>query len=296
MRAKMAVWSIAAAALAVPATGWAADAPVEPTSRSVYVTVLDKDGQPVGGLTPADFKIKEDGKERAITAVAPPSVRAHVSILIEESLSADSNVRQGTFDFAKQIIGQADIALVLVGLRNVTVVDYTNDLNAIVNAINGFSLRQSPLGEHMTEGIYEAARTLDEKPLDRPILVALALETAQDSAEDPKRVLEQLSDSGAVLHAVTIPTGQQVLDVGQMADFAERGQVLGDGTKQSGGQRIEVNGTTGIPIALQKIAAEIEGQYLISYTLPDGVKPSNKLNVSLERKGATLHAPTRIPK
>ena len=45
----------------------------------------------------------------------------------------------------------------------------------------------------------------------------------------------------------------------------------------------------------EMLGDELMHQYLVTYTLPDGVKPSEKLSVSVKRKGVTLRAPTRIP-
>src|SRR5436190_1363359 len=103
--------------------------PVAPTTRTVYVTVTDKDGRPIPGLTVADFSVKEGGKDREIKSVAPPTARIKLALMIEESVTADSTVRQGVFDFSKRMVSQADIALILVGLRNRTVVEHTADLS-----------------------------------------------------------------------------------------------------------------------------------------------------------------------
>ena len=75
---------------------------------------------------------------------------------------------------------------------------------------------------------------------------------------------------------------------------ADLGMAMGDGPRQSGG-RIEQAGTAdAITTALIKIANSLQQQYLLTYTLPDGVKPAERLAVSTARKGITLTAPTRI--
>ena len=286
---------LAAGWLSVTSVGLAGAQAAPPTERSVYVTVVDRDGQPVGDLTAADFSLKEGGKDREISSVTPPAERLKLAMLIEESVSADSSVRMGIFEFAKRMVPMAEISLKIVGLRNMTAVDYTSDLNKIVEAINGFSLRQSPQGEHMSEGIYEQARTFATDEAERPAIVAIALETMQASAERPDRVLTELRKSGAVMHAVTLTTGQQQIGVGQMADMAERGQIIGEGTKNSGGRRIEVTSTQAVPRALQQVADDLSGQYKITYMLPDGVEPSERLEVKTSRRNVTLRAPSRIP-
>ena len=72
-------------------------------------------------------------------------------------------------------------------------------------------------------------------------------------------------------------------------------EVLGDGPKQSGGHRDEIVAAAGIATDLEQLAESLKRQYLIEYALPDGVKPSDKISVSVKRSGITLWAPTRIP-
>ena len=71
--------------------------------------------------------------------------------------------------------------------------------------------------------------------------------------------------------------------------------MIGDGAKQSGGRRVEVTATIGVPKGLQQIADDLSAQYVIQYTLPDGVKPDRRLNVSLKRRGVSMRAPSLIP-
>ena len=66
---------------------------------------------------------------------------------------------------------------------------------------------------------------------------------------------------------------------------------MGDGPRQSGG-RIEQAGTAAaIPAAVLRIADALQHQYLLTYTLPDGVKMSDRITVATSRKGITLTAP-----
>ena len=64
-------------------------------------------------------------------------------------------------------------------------------------------------------------------------------------------------------------------------------QVLGDGSKDSGGRHDQVISTTLVP-ALERMADELLNQYAISYMLPDGAKPGDKLSVSSTRRGVKL--------
>ena len=123
-------------------------------------------------------------------------------------------------------------------------------------------------------------------------------------------VREELRRSGAILYVVStvgagraapsqarqgISTEQAQLQDAEVADSAfNLAQVLGDGSKESGGRHEQVISTTLVP-ALERVADELLGQYAISYLLPGGAKPGDKLSVSAKRKGIKVLAPARVP-
>ena len=77
--------------------------------------------------------------------------------------------------------------------------------------------------------------------------------------------LNWLRQSGAQLHAVTLT---------QSSGGNE--QMLEEGAKQSGGRRVEVNGTQAIPGALQQIADALSAQYALTYTCRTGSNPTRR--------------------
>lgn len=266
----------------------------EAVERTVYVTVVDGKGVAVTDMTPADFVVKEGGKEREIAKAAPASAKMRLTLAVEERMIADTSVRQAMFAFMKRLIGAADIRMVTIGLRNTSVADYTNSLETLVGAINKLTLNPRP-ESNVAEGVLEVASDLTTKKEERPVLVVLALSGGQ-AGVDPRTVLEKLRQSGATMSAVTLAGGGT--DTGNPATLSEqsgREQVLGDGPKQSGGRRIEVPSTGAFPQALQQIADDLLAQYQITYTLPDGVKPDKRFGVSSKRRSVTLRAPSAIP-
>jgi hypothetical protein len=48
-------------------------------------------------------------------------------------------------------------------------------------------------------------------------------------------------------------------------------------------------------MGLQNLASELTSQYEVRYTLPPGAKRSEKLQVSVKRKGLVVHAPAKLP-
>ena len=104
-------------------------------------------------------------------------------------------------------------------------------------------------------------------------------ETARSSDAQP--TLEALRDCGAslsVVHRSNLATGA----------------VLGDGPKQSGGMVVTFAGGPGAPLA-EKVATMLKSQYVLTYTLPEGVKRNERFSLATSRQGVTLVAPTRIP-
>ncbi len=260
----------------------------------MYVTVTDRNGMPVPDLAPADFTVKEGGKEREIAKVMPATARMRLAVMVEERLLGDGGVRNGLFEFMKRMQPAAETAFIAIGLRNKTIVDYTTDLSALVAALNGLSLNPPPQS-NLTEGILDIGKALEKDRPERPVVVVVAVSGGQAGGASSNEVLDQLRQSGATLSVVTIATSQAATGVGGLADESNREQVLGDGAKQSGGRRIEVAATIAVPKGLQQIAGDLSAQYAIQYTVPDGVKLDRRLNVSLKRGGASLRAPSLIP-
>lgn len=265
----------------------------EPTSRTVYVTVTDRNGAPVTDLSAGDFVVKEGGKEREVAKVEPAAARMRLALAVEERLVADGSVRLGLFDFVKRVAGAADISLITVGLSNQTLVDFTGNANTVLAAINSLTLNPTR-DSNLSEGILDIVSKFGAARPERPALVVVAL-TGGQAGVDPRNVLEKLGSSGATMHSVTLGGGGSAGPVGVMSDEAGREQVLGDGPKQSGGRRVDVNVTAAVPKALQQIADDLLAQYAITYVLPDGVKRDKRVNISTKRRGVSLRAPSVVP-
>jgi hypothetical protein len=284
--------TFATAALLAPAVEGATET-LAATERTVYITVIDNKGAAVPDLTAADLVVKEGGKEREITKVAPASVKMRLTLAVEERLIADTSIRQAIFDFLKRTSDYAEIRMITIGLRNNTVADYTSSLEVLVAAINKFTL--NPMKEsNVAEGVLEIASHYAEAKVERPVLIVLAISGGQ-AGVDPRTVLDKLRQSAVIMYSATLAWGSDGGAVGTLTDQSSREQVLGDGPKQTGGRRIEAPSTGAFPKTMQQFADELRAQYAVTYVLPDGVKPDKRFGVSSKRKGITLRAPTAIP-
>jgi VWFA-related protein len=265
-------------------------------TRTVPVTVVDEKGGAVPDLTPADFVVKEGGKDREIVKVEHVTAPLQIALAVEDSLTSDTNVRMALGGFIQRTYLDAEIALVTIGRRAVTLVDYTKNGQMLVDGINKFGLNPATQDDAVTEGVFELARNVGARE-GRRIIVLVAIEGQQSSGMSPDQALDELRKSGAAMFVATLPGSTQMgaMGVGAMSDESSRAKALGEGPRQSGGRRQESPSTSGIPRILQAFAEEMKHQYVVTYTLPDGTKPSDRISVTMKKKGLTLRAPTRIP-
>ncbi len=283
---------LAFAAVSVSGSGAAG-----PTTRTVYVTVVDSAGKGVPGLTAADFTLKEGGKDREIASVEPAKQKLRLALMLEETIGAQGSVRAGLAEFVKRMCPIAEIALIVVTQTNRTAVDFTSDLSTLTNGINNLTLSKMQQLLMLPEGVLDVAKKFEKAKPARPAIVLIAFDRDQAISDDPQGILNEIAKCGALFSAVTVAgTTASGTSVGKLGDVAGMSQMFDDGSKESGGRRIQVLALTSVPSALQQIADDLSNQYLITYTLPDGVKPADRLAVTLKKPGLTLRAPTRIPK
>jgi len=265
-------------------------------TRTLYVTITDDKGAAVTDLTPANFKVKEGGKDREIVKAAPATTKPHLALMVEDRLVGDYQVRLGMFEFVKRMNGLAEISLVSIGLRNTTIVPFVTDTNALLKAINELTLNPQPTS-NLTECLADMAKIFQKEKPERPVIVVVAFSGGQAGGGTASSVLTELRQSGATMYAVTFgaPGTNNSSNLSTMGDESGREQVLGDGAKQSGGQRIDVVTTAAMQKALLQVADDLAAQYMISYALPNGVKPDKRVSVTLDRKGLTMKVPAGMP-
>lgn len=272
----------------------------EPQTRRVYVTAVDGKGAPVTDLTAADFIVKEGGKAREIVKAGPATALMQIAILVDDN--GTGIFRYAVGKFIEGLLGRAEFAISTVTGQTLKLVDYTANTQALSEAIGKLTARPATNdGGQLLDGISETAQDLERRKAARPVIVALTVGGEEHSTLPAHHVLDKLRQSGAALHVMMVvnstlrsqanPATASAL-LGENMNLSE---VLGDGPKQSGGHRDEIVAAAGIASGFQQLAESLKHQYLIEYALPEGVKPSDKLNVSVKRRGVSLRAPTRIP-
>jgi hypothetical protein len=252
-----------------------------PTPRVVYISATDAKGAPVTDLVAADISVKEGGKDQAIVGLEPATAALDVVVLVSDN--GTGVFQPGAFQFFQSLLGHGKFSMSQFTPQVAQVMDFTDDVSTIQAALGRITPRGKVegSGEQLIDAIAQSARTLQQRKAARPVILVLTVSGESEESLNPQPVLNQVRMSGAMLNVVFF-TG------------AGTGQVLGDGPKQFGGRSEEVHAPAGVGTAITRITDTLLHQYVLTYSLPDGVKPADRLSVSTSRKGVTLLAPTRI--
>jgi VWFA-related protein len=287
---------------------------LEAGKRTVYVSVVDKNGASVTDIQAGDLEVKEGGKTMEIVSVKPASAPLRIALL--DSDAGYGAYQAGILKFINKLMGKAEFSIVSVIVQPMRLNDYSSDPAELKKGLEGVGRRGVQRGSQLMEAINEAAKTVNAEG-KRPVIVAMRVGGEAVSPLNPKEVRDQLKKSGAALYVISVRgvdqqsadagaaggNGSSMTAAGQQAQLrdsettegnANLQQILNDGSKESGGHFIEVGQTTLTP-AVEKLADELLTQYEVIYAVPDGTKPSDKLVVGTKRKNVTVYAPSRPP-
>jgi hypothetical protein len=272
-----------------------------PLTRTVYLSAFDENGVPVEDLAATDFTVKEGGKARDVVALRPAQARMQIALIVDDN--GTGLFRAPLYRFVQRLQGKAEFSIVTVVGQPLKLTDYTMDGQVLTEVLISLSARPGTAdGGQLLQGIYEAARDLEKREAPRPIIIAMSVPGEEHSTLPARHVLDKLKDSGASLHVFLVAassSARQTVAVTKPSALLEEnmnlGEVLGDGTKQSGGRREDILAQAGALLGLQRLAEELLHQYVIEYDLPHGTKPNDRIQIAVKRKGVSLRAPARIP-
>ena len=280
-------------------------------TRTVFASVLAKDGSPITDLTPAEFSVREGGKLQSIANVKVATMPLRVHVIVSDGGSGAFQL--GILRLMQALAGRAEFALTSVVGQSERIMNFTRDGELVGEGIQKIGRRGSRQGTHQLMEAISAALKDIAAPGKHAVLIVLRIGNEEPSTMPASSVREALRKSGATMYVVSrtgaskaVPTygglnrmtpeaARRQMDDMERADTAlNLNLVLGDGSRDSGGYQQESALTSAVP-ALERLAGEINNQYEITYSLTEGAKPSDRLQVTITRKDVTLRAPLRIP-
>ena len=276
--------------------------PSTPAARTstVFVTALEENGAPVVDLVADDFTIKEDGKSREVLKAELARAPVQVAIIVDDN--GTGIFRAGLVSFVRLMQGRGEMTLSTVVGQTQRLVEYTTDVDRLATAIVALMARPgTPDGGQLLEGIFQAAKEQEKRDAERPVIVVVTVGGEEHSTLPAHHVLDQLARSGSTLYVITVAnnTLRVMRPIDKPSALLEENlhlsEVLGEGPKQTGGWREVIVAAPGITPGLQRIAAELKAQYAVAYSRPAKGKATERLAVSINRRGVLLRAPSKVP-
>lgn len=298
-----AVRTLAVASLVVAAAVTALSA--QDAKRTVYVSAVTKDDVPVTDMQAADFELKDGGTVQEIS-VKKATEPLRVAILVADW--GTGAFQEGLQRFMERLLGLAEFKLVSLLPQPITAMDWAYDPRSLSAGLDKVGMRGRQQGAQVIEAILETAKTVRGSS-KRPVILVLRIGNENISTIPGDTVREEVRRSGAILTVLNLgnrtaasqnAAPQTAGVAGQQARFQDMeqrdaafalAQVLGDGSRESGGRNEQVIATT-MNVIMTSIADELANQYEITYTSTSG-KPGEKISVSSKRRGVTVRAPSQ---
>jgi VWFA-related protein len=260
--------------------------------RALFVSAVDKDGEPVSGLGPDAFIVREDGVRREVLRVTRATEPIDIALLVDNSTAASDEItffREALSKFVATMAPGNNIAVITLADRPTIVVDYTSDAKRLSDATGRlFPMPQS--GMTLLDGILETAQGLARRETPRAVIVPVITDGIEFTNRYSNDVVAALERVDAALHIVGI--GQFVYS--EDHGIRERSFLLGNGPSKSGGQHITLLSPHGLDPALQRLARELSSQYKVIYGRPQSLIPPERTEVSSAKTGVTMRgAPAR---
>ena len=287
--------------LALAVGGTAPLAAAQLPRRTIYVTALDRDGNPVAGLTAADFRIREDGRVREIEKVEPAAEPMQIALLLDDASPSLGATRQAAGNFVERLQGKAVFSLTSTGGHPQTRVGFTSDPREVYRGLQNFFPGRAPTTQFL-DALVETGRGFVRRRAARPVIVAIVAEGEELSQVRADVVMQTLQQSRAIFYYVGLgmpaTSGTRpAMDANRPASSTEfesiqRNVVIGAAPVNSGGRSEQILQPAGVGPLMQQFAAELgQAQYAVTYF---SSSDRARLEVETPRPGVKLRAPARI--
>jgi VWFA-related protein len=254
--------------------------------RTLYVSAVNDKGEPIEGLAPDAFVVREDGVKREVLRVSKATDPMDIALLVDNSFAARQEItfiRDGASKFIAKLSPNNHIAIITLADRPTIAVDYTEDTAKLTAAANRlFALDNT--GMTLLDAIVETCQGLQKRETPRAVIVPIVTDGTEFTNRYSKDVAATLRKTQVRLDLVTMGRFLYTEEQG----IRERSFLLHDGPAASGGQQISMLAPMSLPDALERLARELSSQYKVVYARPESLVPPEKVEVMSAKPEVTM--------
>ena len=249
--------------------------------RSLFASVLDPQGTPVASVDASDLIVREDKTQREILRVAPSDEPMQIALLVDNSAPAEPlirDLRQALPAFISAVLadpevrGKHQLSIVTMADRPTVNTEYSSDESLLLKGA-GRIFSMSGSGTYLLDAIAEVSQGLAKRGPVRPVMVVITAEGPELSYRQYQEVLSALKVSGAQLHVMTVGLPRNFSD--------DRSIVIAQGPRDSGGSYDNILTGMALTGRLKQLAAELTGQFRVTYARPQTLIPPETVTVAL---------------
>ena len=258
---------------------------------NVLVTVRDKQGNLVKGLTRDDFKLEEDGHTQPIRYFSPQADQPlMLGLLIDVSGSQRTVLaeqRRASQQFLNQVLRPQDRAFVVRFDRRVELLDDISQLEIDPK-------ESSARGTALYDAIISSARGLADQPGRKALIVlsdgydttsSASLMMAVETAQRADALVYSIRFLDRDVFAFQVPASQGGSPVPK-----EGRKALDQISKETGGAYFDLTTADPLDKIYARIDDELRNQYSLGFT-PASKRPGyRKIRVSVKGKGLSVRA------
>ena len=258
-----------AAAVCLPA------AAQQPRERTMYVSAVDQKGEPVEGLGPNDFIVREDGVQREVLRVTRATEPIDIAILVDDSAASESlipRVREALRSFIAKMAMGNQIAIIGLADRPTILANYTSNTKLLQDGI-GLLWPRTRAGTTLMDALFEASKGLERRETPRAVIIPIITDGGDFPNRQYEQVMPEVKQAGAAIHAIAIGNFSST----DHDELRNRGRILSEGTRTTGGQRISLLSEISVQQARDRLARELSSQYNVVYGRPESLIPPEKI-------------------
>jgi len=254
--------------------------------RTMYVSAVDEKGEPVEGLGPNDFIVREDGTPREVLRVSRAIEPIDIAVLVDDSGASDQlipRVREALRPFIARMTDGNQIALIGLADRPTILANYTSNPMLLEKGI-GLLWPRTRAGSTLLDGIFEVSRGLQRRETPRAVIVPVITDGGDFANRQYDQVIQEVKRASVAIHAITVGNFNST----DQEELRNRGRMLDEGTRISGGQRVNLLTPMSVQQALERLGRELLSQYKVVYGHPESLIPPTRFEVSARRPGITM--------